>query len=82
MDAGHLFLVGTGVQSGARIGAGMHARDAAEFNAAGLERQATEEFAAAQRTAAERRRETDLVISRQIALGAASGAGSARRCST
>jgi hypothetical protein len=61
MEAANLYLIGTGIQSGA--------------NAAGLERQAAEEFAAGQRAAGERRRNTDLVISRQRALAAASGAG-------
>jgi hypothetical protein len=74
MEAATLYLVGTGIQAGAKVGAGMHALDASRFNAAALERQAAGERAAGQRTAFERRREADLVISRQIALGAASGA--------
>ena len=75
MDASSMMLLGYGVQAAAGISAGMSARDAGRYNATMLERRATEERAVAQRTAAERRRETDRVIGRQIALAAASGAG-------
>lgn len=75
MDTGQLFLIGTGVQAGAGIGRGYSAMSAGQYNAGVLETQAADEVAAAQRAARERRLETDRVISRQIALGAASGAG-------
>ena len=75
MDTATMMLIGTGAQAGARISGGMSARDASRFNAAALERQATEEFAAGTRTAGERRRETELVLSKQRAIAAASGAG-------
>lgn len=74
-DTATLFLIGQGVQAGGKFLGGMRAREAGEYNAASLERQAAEERAAAGRTAAERRLETERVISRQVALAAASGAG-------
>jgi hypothetical protein len=75
MEAGTMMLIGTGIQAGSRIAGGMSARQAGAYNADALDRQGTEEVAAAQRVAAERRLETDRVLSRQVALGAASGAG-------
>lgn len=80
MDTGTLTLLGTGMKLGGTIGGGFAAmqqgktaQKVANYEAEGMRRQGTEEFAAAQRTAMERRRETDLLTSRQIALGAASG---------
>jgi hypothetical protein len=80
MDTGTLFLLGTGLKMGAQVGAGFGAfregqikNDAAKYAAAGYERQGTEEVAAATRAAAEERRKTDRLISKQIAIGAASG---------
>lgn len=75
MDAATMMMIGTGIQAGAGIARGASARQAGQYNADALDRQATDEVAAAQRVAAERRLETDRVISRQVALGAASGAG-------
>lgn len=75
MEAATLMLIGQGVQAGAKIAGGMSQMEAGKYNAAALEREGTESFAAATRAADERRRETELVISRQRALGAASGAG-------
>lgn len=75
MEAATLYLVGSGVQAGARVAGGLNARDAANFNAASLERQSAAERAAGQRSAFERRREMELVLSKQRAIGAASGAG-------
>lgn len=75
MDAGTLMLIGTGVQAGSRIAGGINAQRSADYNARALEAQAPQEIAAAQRTAMERRLETERLISRQVALGAASGAG-------
>lgn len=75
MDAGTMMLVGQGVQAGARVGSGISAQRAGAYNASALEAQAPQEIAAAQRTAIERRLETDRLISRQVAQGAASGAG-------
>ena len=74
MDTATMMLVGQGIQAGARISGGVSALDASKFNAAAMERQATDEFAAGTRSAAERRRETELVLSRARAVGAASGA--------
>ena len=80
MDTGTLFLVGQGLKAGATIGGGFAANSQgktaqaiANYEAAGYERQGTEEFAAAQRQAIEQRKKTDRVISTQIARGAASG---------
>lgn len=75
MNTATMMMIGHGVQAGAKIAGGVSTRDAASYNAAGLERQAAEERAAAQRTALERRRDADRVISKQITLAAASGAG-------
>jgi hypothetical protein len=75
MDAATLFLIGTGVQAGAKVSAGMAAQEAGAYNAQGLERQAAEERAAAGRAAGERRLEMERVLSRQRAIAAASGAG-------
>lgn len=75
MDAATLMMVGEGVKAGAKIAGGISAQQAGAFNAAGLERQAAGERAAAQRAALERRTDTDRVISKQVATAAASGAG-------
>ena len=75
MDTATMMLVGHGIQAGAKIAGGASAQQAGEFNARGFERMSAEERAAAQRAAMERRREGDLVLSRQRALAAASGAG-------
>jgi hypothetical protein len=75
MDAGTMMLIGTGIQAGARVGGGVNAERAGRYNAAGLERQAAGEVAAAQRAAFERRTDTERVISKQVATAAASGAG-------
>lgn len=80
MDTGTLFLVGNGLKAGAGVGAGYAsmqqgktAQKIANYEAAGYERQADEEVAAAQRQAIEQRKKTDRLISTQIARGAASG---------
>jgi hypothetical protein len=70
-----MMLIGTGIQAGAGIAKGYSAQQAGRYNAAALDRQATDEVAAAQRVATERRLGTDRLISKQVALGAASGAG-------
>ena len=75
MDTATMYLIGTGIQAGAKVAGGLSARDASRFNAAGLERQSAEERAAGQRSAAERRTEMERAISRARAIGAASGAG-------
>jgi hypothetical protein len=79
-ETGNLHLLGTGLQAGAKVSAGIGAwqegrmkNEAAKYAAAGYERQGTEEVAAATRAAAEERRKTDRLISKQIAIGAASG---------
>lgn len=80
MDTGTLYLLGNGLKAGAGIGAGYGGmqegktkQKIANYEAAGFERQADEEVAAAQRQAIERRQKTDLLTSKQLALGAASG---------
>lgn len=70
-----MMMIGTGIQAGSRIAAGQAQVQAADYNAKMLERASAEERAVAQRTAMERRLETDRVLSKQIALAAASGAG-------
>ena len=80
MDTGTLFLVGQGAKLGSAIGggfanmqAGRTAQKIAKYEAAGMVRQGTEEFAASQRAALEEKKKKDRLISRQVALGAASG---------
>jgi hypothetical protein len=75
MDTATMMRIGTGIQAGAGIAKGYAARQAGEYNEAALRRQATDEVAASQRSAHEQRLATDRVISRQVAVGAASGAG-------
>lgn len=75
MEAASMMLIGQAIQAGAGIARGYSAKQAGEYNAAALERQAADERAASQRTADEQRLATDRVISRQVAVGAASGAG-------
>jgi hypothetical protein len=57
------------------IFSGIAANSAANYEAAQMEQKATEERAAATREAAQKRREGQLIQSRQQALAAASGAG-------
>lgn len=67
--------IGTGISALGAIQQGRAAEAAAEFEAKQLEQKSAEERAAAQREAFMRRREGQLVMSRQQALAAASGAG-------
>jgi hypothetical protein len=76
MDTSTLMMMGTGIQAGAGIARGYSARQAGQYNADALDRQATDEVAGAQRASHERRVDTERVLSRARALGAASGAGS------
>lgn len=68
-------LLGTGLQVMASIQQGKAQEAAAEFEAKQREKAAAEEFAAGQRAALDKARETDEVLSRQRALAAASGGG-------
>ncbi|MEL6204125.1 MAG: hypothetical protein AAFR47_02270 [Pseudomonadota bacterium] len=66
-------LASTAVAAGGTILSGVQANSAAQAQASEAERQADEQRAVAQREAINRRREADLVLSRQQAVGAASG---------
>jgi hypothetical protein len=67
--------LGTAASAIGTIGAGTAAKNAAEYEAKQMEIKGAEERAAAQRDAQQKRREGQLVQSRQQALAAASGAG-------
>lgn len=67
--------IGSLVSAGGTIASGVAAKNAADFEAQQMEMKAQEERAAAQREAQEKKREGALVMSRQQALAAASGAG-------
>jgi len=68
-------LIGAGLSGAGTIAGGIAANEQAQFQAAQEEARGKEEFAAAQRDAMEKRREGQLVMSRQQALAASSGAG-------
>lgn len=68
-------LIGTAVSAAGTIAAGQAKKDAADFQAEQLERQAAEERAASQREAAQKKKETDLLLSRQRAVASASNLG-------
>lgn len=70
-----LGAIGTGVSALGTVAQGAAAKRSAEFEAEQLEMKSAEERAAAGREAAQKRREGELVASRQQALAAASGAG-------
>jgi hypothetical protein len=65
------------VGAGGSLIAGQNAKQAGDWEAAQLKRKAAEETAAGQRGALEKRADADKVMSRQVALAAASGAGTA-----
>lgn len=67
--------IGSLISAGGTIASGVAAKNAADFEAQQMEMKAQEERAAAQREAQAKRREGALVMSRQQALAAASGAG-------
>lgn len=67
--------IGALVSAGGTIASGVAAKNAADFEAQQMEMKAQEERAAAQREAQAKKREGALVMSRQQALAAASGAG-------
>lgn len=76
MELGTLLTIAsTAVSAAGTIAAGNAAAADAEFQAKQMEQRAAEERAASQREAAEKRNESRLLQSRQLALGAASGAG-------
>lgn len=68
-------LVGTGVTAYGQIEQGRRSQEVAERQAALEEAQGRDEFAAAQRETFERRLESQLALSRQQAIAAASGGG-------
>ncbi len=68
-------LIGTGVSAVGAIKQGNDANEAAQANAAAMERRAGEERAAATRESARRNQQTALLLSRQQALAASSGGG-------
>lgn len=68
-------LAGSAVSAVGTIAAGNAAAADAEFQAKQLKAKGREEFAASQRAAEEKRKETGLALSRSQALSAASGAG-------
>lgn len=68
-------LVGTGVSAAGTIAAGNQAEAAAEFEAKQLDAAAAEEKAAAGREAAQKRKETEFVLSRQQAVASSSNLG-------
>lgn len=74
-NAAMMEAIGTGLKAGAQVSAGMAANTAAKFEAGQLKTRASEERAASQREVSERRRKTGIVMSRQKALAASSGAG-------
>lgn len=70
-----LFAVGSGIDIGSKLAAGMNAQSAGEAQARSLKQQAAEELATGVRDGREKRKEMEKVISRQRAVAAASGAG-------
>jgi len=68
-----LATVGSLVGAAGTIATGVAANNAAQFEAEQQEERGKEEFAAAQRDAQQKRREGELVMSRQRALAAAGG---------
>ena len=66
-------LIGSGLQTMASIQQGKAQAAALEFEAKQREKQGAEELAASQREAMDKRRQGDEVLSRQVALSAASG---------
>lgn len=67
--------LGTAASVAGTIGAGVAAKNEANYEAAQMEIKGAEERAAGQRDAMQKRTEGQLVMSRQQALAAASGAG-------
>lgn len=70
-----LSVVGTGLSVVSGIQQGKAQAAALEYEAQQHERKAKEEIAAAQREALDKRHETELVLSKQKAIAAASGGG-------
>lgn len=68
-------LIGALISGVGTIASGIAANNAAKQEALQMEAKGREELAASQREAADKRREGELVMSRQQALAAASGAG-------
>lgn len=68
-------IIGTGLQMMGTIQSGKAQQAALNHEAMMKKRQGQEEFAASQRQAIEKRKEGELVMSRQRALASASGAG-------
>jgi hypothetical protein len=72
---GPMALLGTGLQVAGAIGQGLAAKKEGKFAEEAYKRQGTEELAEATRQAEERRQKTALVLSRERAVAADSGAG-------
>lgn len=73
--AGMGTLIGAGIQAGGQIGQGFAAKKAGAFEAKQHMARATEEMAQGTRDAYEKDQETKRLISKQVAIGADSGAG-------
>jgi hypothetical protein len=67
--------IGTGLQVGGLLAQGAAAKESGVFEAEQLKKKAAEERAAASRAAQEKRMDMNRVISRQVAVAAAGGAG-------
>lgn len=73
--AGGMSPIGAGIQAGGQIFQGMAAKKAADSEAKQYMAKAAEEKAAGSIAAYEKGKETDRLVSKQTAVGAASGAG-------
>lgn len=67
--------IGAIASAGGTIYGGVAAKQASDFEAKSLKRKGDAEFAAGQREAMRRRKETEIILSRQKAVAASSGAG-------
>lgn len=67
--------IGTALAAGGTIYGGLQANAQSKVEAKGLKKKGDAEFSSAQREAMDRRRQTQLVVSRQKAVSAASGGG-------
>lgn len=72
---GALPMISTILSTGATVAGGLAASAQGKSEAAALEKKAAEERAMGSRAAEDRRRQTELVLSKQTALAADSGAG-------
>jgi hypothetical protein len=77
MGMAELGLLASAISAAGSIASGIASKNAADFQAEQQEMQGKEEFAASQREADQKRKESNYVQSRQQALAAASGGGAA-----